>query len=323
MSDKVSILIPVFNREKFIFNCIQSALEQTFSNFEVIVVDNASTDSTWEICQYFAKHDSRVRVYRNEFNIGPVQNWLRCAAEARGDYGKFLFSDDLMFPEFLEVALPYLKNKNVAFVSCAALIGESLHNAKVCYKIPVKHKLLSVKNYFEILSTGRYPVPYSPGAALFRMSDIRDNLLLSIPTKKNHEFSNNGAGPDVLLFALTALKYESVVMLQDPLVFFRVHSESISIINDNNDVADGYCLAIAWFFKNHAEIKYWYKWVARIWLFQVIKNKNLSCPIKYSKRCEGSGNVKEGFALVAEAIRIVMASIKTIFLRFFNHVGFL
>ena len=77
-SPRVSILIPVYNREALIGECIQSALFQTFTDFEVIIVDNASTDNTWGICQRFAEQDKRVRVFRNEKNIGPVRNWRRC-----------------------------------------------------------------------------------------------------------------------------------------------------------------------------------------------------------------------------------------------------
>jgi len=74
---KVSILIPVFNRKDYIAECIQSALDQTFTDFEVVVVDNASEDGTWEICQQFAANDQRVRIFQNDTNIGPVRNWRR------------------------------------------------------------------------------------------------------------------------------------------------------------------------------------------------------------------------------------------------------
>ena len=98
-SPKVSILIPVYNREAFIAACVQSALEQTFTDFEIIIVDNASTDTTWKICQQIAEQDKRIRIFRNERNIGPVRNWRRCIEEARGVYGKILWSDDLISEE--------------------------------------------------------------------------------------------------------------------------------------------------------------------------------------------------------------------------------
>ena len=77
-SPKVSILIPVFNRKSYISDCIQSALDQTISSIEIIIVDNASNDGTWEICQEYANRDQRIRIFRNDTNIGPVRNWKKC-----------------------------------------------------------------------------------------------------------------------------------------------------------------------------------------------------------------------------------------------------
>src|SRR2546427_6401542 len=102
----VSILIPVYNRKQLVGPCIQSALDQTVREFEVVIVDNASTDGTWQVCEAFAAKDKRVRVIRDPLNVGPVRNWQRCMQEAGGLYGKILFSDDLIEPTFLERTLP-------------------------------------------------------------------------------------------------------------------------------------------------------------------------------------------------------------------------
>ena len=67
----VSILVPVFNREELIGDCIQSALDQTFDDLEVVVVDNASTDGTWDVCRTYGEKDSRV-LYR--WDLGCVQD---------------------------------------------------------------------------------------------------------------------------------------------------------------------------------------------------------------------------------------------------------
>ena len=134
----VSILIPVYNREEFIGECIESALVQTFASIEIVVVDNASTDKTWEICQQFAAKDHRVRVFQNDINIGPVRNWLACVMQARGEYTKILWSDDLIHPDFLEKMLPYLEDPCVGFVySSAYIFGtvSQLRNWPVSYYV--------------------------------------------------------------------------------------------------------------------------------------------------------------------------------------------
>ena len=128
---QVSILIPVFNREKLIAECIQSALHQTFTDFEIVVVDNQSSDGTWEVCTKFAELDNRVRIFRNDVNVGPVLNWQRCINEARGVFGKILFSDDLMVEEYLEKTLPFMMNDEVGFVISAVSLGENPSAARI------------------------------------------------------------------------------------------------------------------------------------------------------------------------------------------------
>ena len=98
----VSILIPVYNRDKFIEETINSALSQTYQNIEIIIVDNNSTDNTWRIIKKYTKKDNRIKAFKNDTNIGPVRNWKKCTDKADGEFGKILWSDDLIAPEFIE-----------------------------------------------------------------------------------------------------------------------------------------------------------------------------------------------------------------------------
>lgn len=304
-SPQVSILIPVYNRENFIAHCIESALSQTFTDLEVIVVDNASTDRTWDICQYYAGIDSRVRIFRNDENVGPVRNWLRCVAEAQGEYGKILFSDDLMFPHFLEHTLPYLEDPDVAFVSTAVLVGKTPNEGVVQFG-DLSNVKLSCERYFEGMIAKQ--VIYSLGAALFRMSDIRANLQLSFPTKIQHDFAKNGAGPDVLLYALTALNYKCVAQIHDVDVFFRVHSDSLTIINSNDEVQRNYHAAIAWFCKNKLSNVHWARYVARSWLSDVKKNRRLISPHKFCTMYEGGGGCVELLTMLKQSYHVAVSS---------------
>lgn len=308
---KVSILIPVFNREHFISECIRSALDQTFTDLEVVVVDNASNDGTWDICQEFATLDSRVRICRNEKNIGPVRNWLRCIEEARGEYGKFLFSDDLILANFLSETVPRLADNSIAFVSTAAYIGKDLESSEVAYTSSNEAEMISSAAYIERLAHGRPPLAISPGAAIFRMSDIRKNLLINVPTTTLHDFNRNGAGPDVLLLALTAKDYDFVSLLNQPLVFFRSHAGSFSVLNDENSVTEGYRLALAWFFRNYSSLKIWAHWTARIWLAQIKKSRIFINPRAISKRYSGNGNLIEMIQIFLAAIHISLKKIRT------------
>lgn len=242
----VSILIPVYNREKYLAECIQSALDQTWQQIEVIVVDNASTDGTWAICQDFARKDSRVRIFRNDTNIGPVRNWQRSMEEAAGTYGKILFSDDLISPEYLERTLPYLADENVGFVFSAIEIAERPGTGgEPLQWRPSSGTWPAIDFIRESLLGGKVPV--SPGAALFRLSDLRNNLKLDIPSLAGTDFTRYGAGPDLLLYLLTAAAYPQIAYHSEPLIFFRSHPESISIRESGKMIDAHYFQAKVWF----------------------------------------------------------------------------
>ena len=304
---KVSILIPVYNRKDYIAECIQSALNQTCTDFEVVVVDNASNDGTWEICRQIAASDHRVRIFQNGTNIGPVRNWLACVDKAQGVFGKILFSDDLMFPQFLEHTLPYLECPDVGFVSTAALIGTGVENGTLHYSLANATERLHSERYFELLLTAS--APFSPGAAIFRMADIRANLRLSFPTCIPRDFTKNGAGPDVLLYALTALNYKAVVMLPMAEVFFRVHTDSFTIANDDNEVTKGYLAALAWFFKTQLTQNHWASYIARTWLSKVRSAGRLSSLTKYCAEYEGKDSLIEAAIVLIAAARIAIAEL--------------
>ena len=95
-----SVIIPTFNRADLVLNAVISVLEQTFSNYEVVVVDDGSTDETRALLQPYA---DRIRYFYQE-NAGVSAARNRGIAESRGEYLAFLDSDDLFAPRMLEEA---------------------------------------------------------------------------------------------------------------------------------------------------------------------------------------------------------------------------
>lgn len=246
----VSILIPVYNREEMILETLNSALAQTYDNIEIIVVDNDSTDGTWALISDVASKDHRVKAFRNESNLGPVRNWLRCLEEAAGTYGKILWSDDLIASDFLESTVPFLDNSDVGFVFTATRVFE---------KNPLEGEL-----YYAIGATGLYEseqfiqgdlrgdgYPVSPGCALFRLHDLRESLLLQIPNSIDSDFSMHAIGNDLLLFLLVAQKYPKFAFVSRVLSFFRAHAGSISIASKNGKLPLHYNLVRAHFVERH------------------------------------------------------------------------
>ena len=102
MNPKVSIGMPVYNGEKYIKQAIDSVLTQTFTDFEFIISDNASTDQTENICREYGKKDARIKFIRQESNRGPSFNFLFVLSKANSDYFVWLGDDDYWEPTFLE-----------------------------------------------------------------------------------------------------------------------------------------------------------------------------------------------------------------------------
>jgi glycosyltransferase involved in cell wall biosynthesis len=99
---RVCVGMPVFNGENYIAEAIESFLNQTYEDFELVISDNCSTDRTEEICKAFAARDSRVRYHRNDKNIGASRNYNGLFEWASGPYFKWAAHDDVCEPTYLE-----------------------------------------------------------------------------------------------------------------------------------------------------------------------------------------------------------------------------
>lgn len=103
---QVSIGMPVFNGEKFIREALDSLLTQTFTDFELIISDNASTDGTEAICRGYAEKDGRIRYVRQVTNLGVIENFQYVLDEADGEYFMWAAADDVWDKNWLETLLP-------------------------------------------------------------------------------------------------------------------------------------------------------------------------------------------------------------------------
>lgn len=299
----VSVLIPVYNRSTLISACIRSALEQTYRNIEVVIVDNASDDGTWDICREFAASDSRVRIFRNITNIGPVNNWRRAASEARGQYCKLLFSDDLLMPQCVEKMVGALHQHNVAFVYCPTYIGRSVESACVHYS-QSRGRSLTPREFTLQVMAGAAPV--SPGAVLFRAADLCAALKLEIRSATPRGYDRHGAGPDVLLALDTARRYPRITCLDVPLVFFRSHPGSLSVRNENNEIAESYVSAISFFLRRSFSWPIWSGYVGGKWLSLLRNKKRWIDPRSYFRMHEGRGTLLEVMCGTVVALGLIL-----------------
>jgi len=117
LTPRVSVGLAVYNGENYLREAIDSILAQTFTDFELILSDNASTDKTQEICLEYAAKDNRIRYYCNDRNMGAAWNQTRVYELARGEYYKLAAHDDLITPDFLEKCVKAL-DQNPSAVLC-------------------------------------------------------------------------------------------------------------------------------------------------------------------------------------------------------------
>jgi hypothetical protein len=203
-SPLVSVLMTSFNREPFIASAIQSVLQQTMTDFELIVCDDASTDATVEVARQFERLDPRVRVVAQETNVGDYPNRNRVAALARGRYLKYHDSDDIMYPHCLEVMVRYLDAEpRAAF----ALSGSRHWPGGECPMV------LTPRLAYEREFLGGGLFHLGPGAALLRGDAFR----------ALGGFEDAGAASDYV-FWLRACTTVNTLLVPGDLFYYRVHS---------------------------------------------------------------------------------------------------
>ena len=142
----VSIITPAFNSGKYISETIQSVISQTYVNWELIIVDDCSTDDSLTMAQQFAATDSRIQVFSLEKNSGTGVARNYALSKVKGKYIAFLDADDVWLPEKLTKQVAYLKQNNVFFTfSFYDCMDEDGNNLKKTVQSP---KILSYRQLF-------------------------------------------------------------------------------------------------------------------------------------------------------------------------------
>jgi glycosyltransferase involved in cell wall biosynthesis len=129
---KVSVGMPAYNSADWIEESVGGLLAQTFTDFELIISDNASTDDTYAICERLAGRDPRIRLLHNERNIGANRNYHAVLDAARGEYFKWASSNDVCAPTFLEKCVAALDADPSAVLVCprTAVFDQSVAQAQ-------------------------------------------------------------------------------------------------------------------------------------------------------------------------------------------------
>jgi len=163
VSDKtlVSIIMPLYNCEKFITETIESVISQTYSHWELIVVDDKSIDNSPTIVENFLHKDSRIKLISLDKNSGPTNARNRAIEEAKGRYIAFLDSDDIWLPNKLQYQLAFLNDNNLVLTySTYETIDEKSEYINTRHCVPlITYKDMLKTNQIGNL-TGIYDVDY-------------------------------------------------------------------------------------------------------------------------------------------------------------------
>ena len=169
----VSIVTPVYNGEKFLSQCIDSVLSQTYEKWEYLIVNNCSTDDTLKIAQKYAEQDSRIQVHSNQNFLDMIENWNHAIKQISSEskYCKVIHADDILLPESIEkMVLHAEKNPSAGIIGSYYLRGKLVKGTGIPYPI-------SIVNGKEICrSTLRkdYYLFGSPTSTLIRSEIIRN-----------------------------------------------------------------------------------------------------------------------------------------------------
>ncbi len=207
LSDIVSIVMAAYNSESYIKETMDSVLAQTYKNFELIVVDDCSTDATYEILQKYAAMDTRVHLMRNKQNQGCAASRNRAIDASGGSYIAFVDSDDLWEPQKLQRQIEFMQEQgaDLVYTNYRMLDGEG-HL--------IKHRMVKPKATLEDLLEENYINFSSP---LFTQKSLGH---LRFDTQWYHED---------YVFLLEYMKQKPVCLcLAEELVSYRVHPGSRS-----------------------------------------------------------------------------------------------
>jgi len=170
---RLSIGLPVYNGEKYLAESIESLLGQSYKDFELIISDNASTDSTAEICHRYANEDSRIRYIRQPRNIGLAPNHNFVVDQSRGEFFKWAASDDLYGRELLQSCIDALdQHPDVVLAHSWTAAIDSAGKVIQAYRYPLVTDSLSAPERFRSFMFGC--------SGLFEDPDSGDHSLIRI-----------------------------------------------------------------------------------------------------------------------------------------------
>lgn len=211
----VSVYMPVFNAAPYLSEAIESILSQTFSRFEFIIIDDASTDDSWKIIKKYARLDKRIRAYKNKINLGVSLTSNIAISYARCKYLARMDADDISVPNRLEKQFQFLRTYQKT-----VLVGGQ------CTLINQDNQVIGTKSFpttaKQVENMIFWAVPVQQGYMMVNRSLLPKNFVWYSPSQSSAEEVD-------LYFRL--IKYGQITNLPENLYYYRQLNGSLSRLN--------------------------------------------------------------------------------------------
>lgn len=222
---KASVIVPVFNAEKYIKICLDSILGGTYGNFEVVIVDDGSTDGSGIICDRFMEQDSRVRVLHKK-NEGLISARITGIEAAKGDYIAFVDADDWIDADFLETGIGWMEKEAADVVIMGCVMEKRGCQETVLNRIRAGvygRQALSVEVFPHMLHDQGF---YEFGILPYIWNKIYKRQMLQ--SCYDHIDTKIYDGEDVAVVYPYLLKTQKAVITSDAKYHYRIHNESMT-----------------------------------------------------------------------------------------------
>jgi glycosyltransferase involved in cell wall biosynthesis len=223
----VSVCIPTYNYGRYLPQAIDSILNQTFADFELLIIDDCSSDETASVVSGYAARDTRIRFMVNPQRKGMVNNWNACLSEARGKYIKFVFADDLLTSQdAISRMNSVLESSNrISLVSCSRRIVDEEFRIKRLLAPFGRDLTADGPALIKLCLVRQRNLIGEPTAVMFRKSDAARGFLPQFRQIVDQE----------MWFHI--LEKGGFAYISEPLVAFRIHPLQQSIHNRREPIA--------------------------------------------------------------------------------------
>ena len=214
----ISVCLPTYNGEKYLRQAVESILNQTVQDLELVIGDDRSTDSTRQILEEFARKDNRVKLTVNEVNLGYVPNCASIMRRCQGQFIKNFAQDDALAPDCCEKMLAIMQqHPNVTLVTAARTHIDEDNNVTGIHQHFDKTQMIAGKDVIKLYLSEFVNRTGNPTQIFFRGEHIMDGF--------NPAYHH---GEDVE-FGLRLLEKGDFYYISEPLILYRVHRETTTI----------------------------------------------------------------------------------------------